>query len=139
VSSDDLQPDVEDVLQVEDPEGSEPSVKVEQQGPVRTQQLPFKAAASFTKTGIGTFTDPTGRAHLLRPDHRRGLAYIVSPQDFYISFSAFGATQQATSAFWPRSVPCPVAATVDVYVSATAGFADVSVISQAWATGEGPA
>lgn len=134
----DLQPDIPEVLQSEEPYGDQHAVEVKVSTLVRTQKLPHKSATAFTKTGIGTFTDATGRAHLLRPDHRRGMSYVISPQDFYIAFSSYAAGQQSTSAFWPRSVPCPVDATVDVYVSATAGFADVSVVTQSWATGEGP-
>lgn len=131
----DMNPDIDEVLQVEPTD--EPVVKVAVEGQVRTQELPTKRATAGAKLGVGTFTDSFGHVQILRADPRRKKATIVSPVDFYISFSDYGAQQQFTSCFWPAKVPCVVTAVTDVYVSSTAGTADIFFITESWATGDG--
>lgn len=139
MTTSDLQPDVEDVLQIEEPAGVETVVKVEQQGPVRTQSLPRKAGS--TKT-VPITTTPF---RLLRPNPRRASALIISDAAFYFSFTLAAAqidtaitTPPQTMAMWPPNVPLPVtSADTDVMVAAKTGTANVSAVVEYWATGEG--
>lgn len=136
--NEELQPDVDEVLQVEEPAGLEPSVKVEQQGPVRTQALPRKAAS--TKTAAVTTTP----FRILTPNHRRASAILIADAVIYVALSRASAQIDAvapavppTMAQWPANVPLPITANVDVLVAAKTGTANVSVIVEYWATGEG--
>jgi hypothetical protein len=136
--SEDLQPDVEDVLQVEEPEGHEPTVKVCIEGPVRTQALPRKAGS--TKT-VPVGTTPF---RILRPNPRRSSAILIADATFYVSLSIPAAQIDLTAtavpptmAQWPANVPLPVTADVDVMVAAKTGTANVSAVVEYWATGEG--
>lgn len=132
-----LQPDVDTVLQVEEPYGDQHVVKVEVCAPVRTQRLPTKAATAFTKLSVGTFTDPRGQQRLLRADHRRARATIIGVSDFWMAFSQANAGQNTTCVFCPGKVPIIVEAVTDIFVSSTAGFVDISCMTESWATGEG--
>jgi hypothetical protein len=139
VTTNELQPDVEAVLQVEEPEGTEPTVRVKQQGPIRTQPLPRKAGS--TKTVPVT----TAKFTLLRPNPRRASAIIISDQPFYFSFTLAAAqidtsvtTPPPTMAMWPANVPLPMTS-ADTYavVAAKTGTANVSAVVEYWAAGEG--
>lgn len=132
MSTNELQPDVEDVLQVE-PDGYEPTVKVSQQGPVRTQGLPRKAGATFNRD----ITTDVGQVPLLRADHRRAHAVLVADAAFYVAFNVAAAQDPSRMAEWPPLEPLTVTATVDVWVRAVTGTANISVITESWATGEG--
>lgn len=128
-----MQPDLEDVLQVEEPEGSETAVKVEQQGPVRTQALPRKAASTRT-VPVGVLPNAY---RLLRANPRRSQALLVAPAAFLVALNVASMQDVSTMALWPANVPLPVTADVDVWVAAAAGNVSISVISEFWATGEG--
>lgn len=139
MTTNELQPDVEAVLQVEEPEGTEPTVRVKQQGPIRTQPLPRKAGS--TKTVPVT----TAKFTLLRPNPRRASAIIISDQPFYFSFTLAAAqidtsvtTPPPTMAMWPANVPLPMTS-ADTYavVAAKTGTANVSAVVEYWAAGEG--
>jgi hypothetical protein len=124
-----LQPDIEEVLQVEQPE---PAVAVTVVGPVRTQALPTKSAATFTKT-VGT--TPT---RLLRRDHFRAGAYVISyDQDIWIAFSSASAQDTSRMARWPAGTPFPTQAGTAIVVAAVTGTTQVSVIAEYWAAGDG--
>jgi hypothetical protein len=138
-TTNELQPDIEDVLQVEDPEGSETVVKVKQQGPTRTQALPSKSGSTKTvPVTVAPFK-------LLRPNPRRRSVLIISDAAFYFAFSMAAAqidssvtTPPPTMAMWPPNVPLPVtAADTYVVVAAKVGTANVSVVVEYWAAGEG--
>lgn len=139
MTTNELQPDVDDVLQVEEPAGVEPTVKVEQQGPVRTQALPSKAGS--TKT-VPVTVQPF---RLLRPNPRRRSVILISDAAFYFAFNMASAqidstvtTPPPTMAMWPANVPLPLtSAGTDVVVAATTGTAHVSAVVEYWATGEG--
>lgn len=132
MSADDLQPDLEDVLQVEDPEGVEATVRVSQQGPVRTQALPRKAGATRT-VSVGVLPTPY---RLLRANPRRAQALLIAPAAFLVALNAASAQDLSTMALWPPNVPLPVGADTDVWVAAATGTVSVSVISEFWAAGE---
>lgn len=133
MSASELQPDLEDVLQVEDPEGSEPTVKVAQQGPVRTQSLPAKAGGSRTVL-VQTFP---ATYNILKANARRRQAFLVAPAAFLVAYNDASAQDLSTMALWPANVPLPITAVVDVWVSAPAGTVSVSLLQEFWATGEG--
>lgn len=136
--SEDLQPDVDEVLQVEEPAGVEPVVKVEQQGPIRVQTLPRKAGS--TKTAAVTTTP----FRILSPNARRSSAILIADAVIYVALSRAAAQVDPaatavppTMAQWPANVPLPITANVDVMVAAKTGTANVSVVVEYWATGEG--
>lgn len=131
----DLQPDTDDILQVE--AGPEPAVLVDVQGPVRNQPLPTKAGASFTRTGVPVVNaaNPTA-LQVLRADHRRAVAFITSfDQDMFIGFSRSTATDTSRMTRWPVGTPYPCSATTDIFVAAVTGVAAISVSTELWATG----
>jgi hypothetical protein len=131
--SDELQPDVEEVLQVE-PYGDTTPVGVSVVGPVRTQALPRKAASTRTITAPVL---PSPAFRILRPNPRRAAAYLVSDAAFLVAFNYASSTDAGSMARWPANVPLPVSADVDVYVAASAGTPAVSAVVEYWATGEG--
>lgn len=135
-----LQPDLEDVLQVEEPEGSETAVKVEQQGPVRAQMLPRRAGGTLTVT-VGALQSATppgpGAKRVLRADPRRAQATLYAADSIMVALSQAGAQEAPTMALCPAGVPIPVTATTDIYVAAVTGEAVVGVIIEDWASGEG--
>lgn len=127
-----LQPDPDEVLQVE-PAGHEPIVKVSQQGPVRTQTLPTKGGATFTKN-VPTFP---ATLHILRADHRRAKADLITSAAVLVAYGNANAQDPSTMATLPANVRLPVSGTVDVWVSCTTGTPTVSVFTENWATGDG--
>lgn len=134
--STDLQPDVTEVLQSEEPYGDTHVVDVKVCGPVRTQPLPRKGGATFTKT-VGVLGAVPGATNVLRADHRRAQALLVAAAPFLIAFNDANAQSVDTMALIPANVIVPVSATVDVWVAAPAGTVAVSVLVEDWATGEG--
>jgi hypothetical protein len=126
----DLQPDTAEVLQVEEPEGTVPAVDVAVTNPVRTQSLPRKAGATFNRDVTTTITE------LLRADHRRARALIVADATIYLAFSEASAQDPSRMALWPALEPFDATATTDLWVRAETGTANVSVITEMWATGE---
>lgn len=128
-----MQPDLEDVAQVLPDPVNEPPVNVVVDGPVRTQALPRRAGATFTK--------PVGSAaptFILRADGRRAAAYITSfDQDMLVAFSNASAQDASRMGRWPAGTPLPVEAATDVWVQAVTGTSAVSVITEMWATGDG--
>jgi len=136
-----MQPDLEDVLQVEEPAGSETAVKVEQQGPTRSQTLPRKGGATFTRT-IGS-SAPT---RLLGADPRRFSALINAADDIWVAFTKSGvvaaienADQNGAYRVFGSTVPFPVGAVVEVWACAVTTTARVSIATELWATGEASA
>lgn len=124
-----LQPDVDEVLQAE--EDNSPAVKVKHQGPMRTQALPTKAGATLTKA-VGTTS-----VYLLRADHRRAKVTLISDAVMLIAFDKSSATQDDRMARWPANVPYVSTGAVELYVKAATGTANVSFLTELWATGEG--
>lgn len=133
-SAPELQPTVPEVLQSEEPYGKAPTVPVCIDAPVRTQSLPRKAGATGTKTA-GLIADNAQR-QLLRADHRRASAVLISDTPFLVALSAASAEDASTMALWPADTPCTITATSDVYVAAQTGTASVSFIEELWATGQ---
>lgn len=125
-----LQPELGVVLQ-EEPE-DRPEIEVcvrDVHGPVRTQALPRKAATAFNKTVAAAAVQPL---MILRADHYRGQATLISTVAIRVSFNDPGESY----AVWPANVPLVVSAAVDVYVRGDSGAATISVIVEKWATGE---
>lgn len=126
----DLQPDDLEVLQAETGEPG-PAAHVVVDGPVRTQDLPHKAAAAFSKT-IGTTP-----VRILRADHRRATAQVMSiGGNMWFAFSESAAAGTGTSAQWPQNTTMTLTADVDLWVYAVSGTTLVSVKVEQWATGE---
>lgn len=129
----DLQPDDLESLQAEY-DGPEPVAKVEivaTTGVVRTQELPRKGGGSFTKTVTVT------PIQLLRADHRRAIARIVSiGQNMYVSLSQASAQSPGSMALWPQNVAFTVTADTEVWVASSTSTTSISVVTEFWATGE---
>jgi hypothetical protein len=130
-----LQPDPDEVLQVEEPAGTEPEVKVRVNGPVRTQALPRKGGATFTKNVVALTAGPA--LQVLRADHRRAQAVLLAAAAVLVAYGDANAQDASTMALWPANTPLTVSGTVDVYVAAATGTTTVSVLTELWATGEG--
>jgi hypothetical protein len=129
-----LQPDTEDVLQVElEPIGKEPPVRVTVEGPTRTQELPHKAGAAFTRTLPASPATPT---RLLRADHRRARAVLLAlDQPVLIAFSGAAAADPTTMARWPANVSLVITTATDLYVASVSAAATVTLVTEMWAAG----
>lgn len=126
----DLQPDELDALQAET-DGPEPSVKVSVDGPVRTQDLPRKQAASRTR--IATTTP----LKYLAADHRRASAKVVSfDQDMLIAFNVASAGDPSTMSRWPKGVQYTLTADSELWVASITATSTISITTEFWATGE---
>lgn len=133
-----FQPDTDEVLQVEDisPVGKAPAVDVAVRGPVRTQELPHKAGATFSRS-VGTLTATTPAARVLSADHKRARAVIMSVgQNMYVAFSQASAQDVSRMALWPSGVAFVVTTATEVWVVAATGTTTVSVVTELWAAGE---
>lgn len=142
MSANELQPDPDEVLQAEEPEGTESAVKVRVENPVRTQALPRKAGATKTVNAPALQTAATpggGAVRILRADPRRARATLTSPVPFLVALDKASAQEVSQMAFWPAGVPLEVAAVCDIYVAALNGpdIVAVSAVAEMWATGEG--
>lgn len=128
-----LQPSDLDALQAEY-DVSEPVAKVEIvaiTGPVRTQDLPRKAASTRTRT---VTTTPI---RVLTADHRRAVARLVSiGQAMLVAFTAAAAQDPSTMALWPQNTVFTVTADTEVWVASQTGTTSISVVAEFWATGE---
>jgi hypothetical protein len=132
----DLQPDIGEVLQ-EEPDYKAPPIGVAVCGPVRTQALPRKGGSTRT---LALSSDTV--VHILRPDHRRAAAVLVShTADFLIAYSEASSTHESTMARIPMGTLFTVTATVDVYVRCVGDEENpetttLSVIQERWAEGD---
>jgi|SRR5581483_899879 len=124
----DLQPDELDALQAEP--GPEPAVRVIVDGPVRTQVLPRKQAATRTRTITTTVQQ------ILAADHRRAAATLIAPSGFLFAFTPAAAQDPSTMAAWPANVPFTLTADAALFVAAASGTVAISIITEFWATGE---
>lgn len=126
----DMQPDTDEVLQLEPT--TEPAVKVKVEGPTRVQMLPTKGGATITRI-VGA----TSALLLLRIDKRRAKATLIGDAAFLISLDKSSATQTDRMAKWPANVPYTSTAATEIYVMAVTGNVNVSFITELWAAGEG--
>jgi hypothetical protein len=126
--SDQLEPDVDDVLQIEAPE---PVVAVRTEGPVRTQSLPRKSA------GIrGLTVGDTVAKQLLAADPHRASATVIT-SDLVI---LIGGSAQEVTGGQPGRIPVGTAvefgATDELWAVCTGGTTTVvTVIQERWADG----
>lgn len=134
----DLQPELDEVYQVEPEMGREAPVGVAVVGPVRTQALPLKAMATRT---VPITTTPV---KVLQADHRRASATLMAiGQNMLVAFNTASASDPlavgATSsrmALWPQNVPFEITGDTEVWVASATGTATLTVITGMWATGE---
>lgn len=127
-----LQPDVREVLQVEEEPDMAPIVGVAVQGPVRAQILPRKSGGTRTVT-----INATGVVQVLHADPRRAVAYLVAhAQDFLVAYSRAAAQDDSTMARIPVNTLLEVGASVDVWVKSQTSNTTLSVIQERWADGE---
>lgn len=131
----DLQPDADDVLQEEDDAGTVVAVCLaEQTSPVRTQALPRKGGATFTRT---LSTTPL---RVLTADHRRARAQVISAAAaniFLVAFTETAAQSESTMAQWTGAVPFETTATTELWLAipSTGTPFTVGVATELWAEG----
>lgn len=131
----DFQPDTEEVLQME-PEGKTPVVDVTVRGPVRTQELPRRAGATFTRT-VPAMSGTVPALRVLAADHKRARAVIMSiGQNMLVAFSQASAQDASRMALWPANVPFPVTTATEVWVASSTATTSISVITELWAAGD---
>jgi hypothetical protein len=129
--SHEFQPDLPEVLQIEGAYGTEPPVNVKVVGPVRTQDMPLKSGATFTKT---VSTTPI---KLLFSDHRRARATIISVgQNMLVAFSSASSQDASRMALWPANVPFTHVGDTELWVASVTATSSISVLTGLWATGE---
>lgn len=127
----DLQPDELEALQAEPPTGPEPAVRVIIDGPIRTQDLPRKSAASRTRTLTTTVQK------ILSADHRRASARIISiGQPILIAFNSASASDPSTCGVWPANLAFVLTADSELWVGSQTGTTSLSIFTEFWATGE---
>lgn len=132
MTTNDLQPDVGEVLQ-EEPYQMAVTGEVSVCGPVRTQELPRKSGA--TKTRV---VSDTKYVQLLENDPRRGFMLVMSmDRELYYGFSEASMQDPSAMSVWPKGVPLPlpVAAELWVQCAEAAQSTRVSVTTGLWAAG----
>ncbi len=130
---DDINPDKDDVVQVEEIPLSE-AVPVQVEGPVRVQLLPRKGGTTFTKTLT------TSPQRLLAADHRRAKATLMSiGQNLLVSLSQASAQDASRMALWPQNFPFVVEADTEVWAASSTSTTVVSVTTELWAEGNSEA
>lgn len=128
-----LQPDTAAVLQEEEDYASVliPVCVKEVAGPVRVQELPRKAATSRT-VSVGTTA-----VQVLFANHWRSKATLMAmDQNILVAFSQAAAQDPSTMSVWPKLVPLPITATVEVWVASATTTTALSITSELWAEGE---
>lgn len=134
--SNDLQPSVDEVLQVEIPDDAAQAVPVRLVGsdvPQRVQDLPRKAGATRSQTITNTTY-----VRILRADHRRATARIWSVgQNVLVAFRESDTQDDSRCALIPAGAQITVNTVVDVWVKSATATTIVSFITELWATGDG--
>lgn len=129
-----LQPDTAEVLQEEPAHYQAIPVCVEDvKAPVRVQLLPQKGGSTRTRT-----VSDVKATQVLEANPRRGSAVLMSmDQEMLVAFSQASCQDPSTMSVWPKAVPFPVPATVDVYVqcATAAQTTRVSITTSLWAEG----
>lgn len=131
-TADELEPEVEDVLQAEAPPLTAiPVCITDTKTPIRAQVLPHKGGSTRTRN-----VPATAGTQVLRADHFRGLATLMSiDQNMLVTFTKgldpVGDAQYWT--LWPKLVPFPITACVDVWVAAATATTNVSITTEDWA------
>jgi hypothetical protein len=131
-------PDAEDVQGVEDEtDYKHPPVCVVVDGPVRTQQLPFRGGMSVTvhiqpATSVAASTGGN-QTKRFNADPRRGmLTLLATDQPFYYGFDQT-AVENGLAATWPINVPLYVRHSDQFWVaSANVAGSSLSVIREDW-------
>lgn len=134
----DFQPDELEVLQMEDvtPTGKPPVVDVAVAGPIRTQELPHKAGATFSRS-VGALTSTTPAIRVLSADHKRARAVLMSVgQNMYFAFTSASAQDVSRMALWPANTPFVLTTATEVWVCSATATTTVSIVTELWATGE---
>jgi len=119
-----------EVLQA-DPDTTEPSVLVRQDGVFHVQTLPTKQGA--TKT-VPVGTTPT---RYLAADHRRASAKLLSiGGNMLIAFNMASTGDPSRMAEWPANLQYVCTSDSEVWLAAKTGTVAVSIITEYWATGD---
>ena len=123
-----LEPDTDEVLQVE--EVDVPAVKVTVEGPARVQLLPTKSA------GIRGITVPdTGARRLMTADPHRARAVVITDAVAVL----IGGSQQEVDGGQPGKIPAGMrvefGATDELWARSVTGETTVTVIQERWANG----
>jgi hypothetical protein len=128
-----LQPDDLEVLQAE--RTDEPAVAVVLKGslsPIRTQELPHKAGATFNRQGVGTTP-----IRVLTASDRRAVARVVSVgQAMYFALNGAAASDTSRMALWPANTVLTLTADTELWVASQTSTTTISVMTEFWATGE---
>lgn len=133
-----LQPSVSDVLQ-EEPVENLTAIPVKVacvDTPVRTQELPRKAATSVTRTAVNT-----PFRILVANKYRASVRLVSFDTDMLVAFNSASKETPSTMSRWPKTVPLTITATTDIWISSysvdgTPVSTSVSVITEQWAVGE---
>jgi len=130
---DELQPDKDEVLQVEDLPPTE-SVPVRVEGQVRVTVLPNRGGTTFTRTL------DTSPKRMVAADHRRRKATLMSiGANARFALSAASAAGSDRMALWPQNVPYIVESDTEIWACADTGTTQVSITTELWAEGDGKA
>lgn len=128
-----LQPDTEEVLQVEPMPLATVPVEVQDiRGPVRVKILPNEAGTTRTISIGSSVPKP-----ILQADHFRARAVLCSfDQDFLYAFTENAASDPSTMARQPKAVPLVLTAATQVWVLAQTGTTVLSYATERWASSE---
>lgn len=122
----DLEPELDDVLQLEAPLGVMP-VRIE--GPVRIQQPPTKGAGGRTWAALGT-----DFIRVLTADPYRSQATLLThDQPVKIAFHRTDDPDDIMVTTWPVKVPFTTTSRTEVYVAATTGTTMFTLAQERWA------
>lgn len=125
VPTPEMQPDLDDILQVEDVETHLVPVKISE--PVETRELPSKRISLRTVP-----VSATAGTQILSDDPRRKHARIIA-KDQDITLGATQAQAQLNGAWAPKLQYLPLNCVSEVWAMGVGGITDVSVIEEYWA------
>lgn len=132
MSNDQMQPDTDDVLQVEPKAAPLVPIPVTVEGPVRTQDPPdmaLQVSQAFLDS-TGGFIQPQ---RILGDDPFRARARIVSKdQAIRVGTSQKQVMNPTTCAIWPANTPLEIRARSELWLAADVNTTVVSVITEKW-------
>lgn len=133
--SDNLMPDTDELLQVEEPSVPITPIPVVVEGQVRMQELPSPQVVV-----VQVFCDSTGGfiqpQRLLGEDPRRRMARIVGDsQKIRVGTSQKQVMSPDTCLLWPSGLPLPITGKTEIWVAADTATTRVSAICEQWANG----
>lgn len=133
-----LEPDTDEILQVEEEPAPMVPIPVVVTGPTRVQELPRKSWRGRTIIALGTTPK-----RILAADPHRALvelyawtdAILIAPTQFSFGDDTYTTQEDGSAVKWPQAVVRAIHATGEVWARAATTTTDLSVYVENWADG----